>query len=94
MMWFAILGIIVNGVAVLKLQKGASINERVVSLHMLEDVLGWVAVLIASIIMQFWDFPILDPILSLLIALYILYNVFPLGRPTHYSENAHNHSDG
>jgi cobalt-zinc-cadmium efflux system protein len=80
MMWFAILGIIVNGAAVLKLQKGTSINERVVSLHMLEDVLGWVGVLIASIIMQFWDFPILDPILSLLIALYILFNVFKNGK--------------
>lgn len=80
MMWFAILGIIVNGAAVLKLQKGTSINERVVSLHMLEDVLGWVAVLIASIVMQFWNVPILDPILSLLIALYILFNVFINGR--------------
>lgn len=80
MMWFAILGIIVNGAAVLKLRKGTSINERVVSLHMLEDVLGWVAVLIASIIMQFWDIPILDPILSLLIALYILFNVFKNGK--------------
>lgn len=76
MMWFAILGIIVNGAAVLKLKKGTSINERVVSLHLLEDVLGWVAVLIASIIMQFWDLPILDPILSLLIAGYVLFNVF------------------
>ena len=80
MMWFAILGIIVNGAAVLKLKKGTSINERVVSLHMLEDVLGWVAVLIASIVMQFWDVPILDPILSLLIALYILTNVFKNGK--------------
>ncbi|ARV14234.1 cation diffusion facilitator family transporter [Polaribacter sp. SA4-12] len=80
MMWFAILGIIVNGAAVLKLQKGTSINERVVSLHMLEDVLGWVAVLIASIVMQFWNVPILDPILSLLIALYILMNVFKNGK--------------
>lgn len=62
MMWFAILGIIVNGAAVLKLKKGSSINERVVSLHLLEDVLGWVVVLIASIIMQFWELPILDPI--------------------------------
>lgn len=80
MMWFAILGIIVNGAAVLKLQKGTSINERVVSLHMLEDVLGWVAVLIASIVMQFWNVPILDPLLSLLIALYILFNVFKNGK--------------
>jgi cobalt-zinc-cadmium efflux system protein len=76
MMWFAILGIIVNGVAVLKLKSGTSINERVVALHLLEDVLGWVAVLIASIVMQFWDLPILDPILSLLIAGYVLFNVF------------------
>jgi len=76
MMWLAILGIIVNGAAVFKLKKGTSINERVVSLHLLEDVLGWVAVLIASIIMQFWDVPILDPILSLLIAAFVLFNVY------------------
>jgi len=76
MMWFAILGIIVNGAAVLKLKKGTSINERVVSLHLLEDVLGWVAVFIASVVMQFWELPILDPILSVLIAGYILFNVF------------------
>lgn len=80
MMWFAILGIIVNGAAFLKLKKGTSINERVVSLHMLEDVLGWVAVLVASIIMQYWHVPVLDPILSLLIALFILYNVFKNGK--------------
>ncbi len=76
MMWLALLGIVVNGAAVLKLKKGSSINERVVSMHLLEDVLGWVAVLIASIVMQFWDLPILDPILSLLIALYVLYHVY------------------
>lgn len=76
MMWLAILGIIVNGIAVLKLKRGSSINERVVSLHLFEDVLGWVAVLIASIIMQFWDVPILDPILSLAIAGYVLFNVY------------------
>ncbi|MGY0407806.1 MAG: cation diffusion facilitator family transporter [Polaribacter sp.] len=80
MMWFAIFGIIVNGAAVIKLKKGTSINERVVSLHLLEDVLGWIAVLIASIVMQFWKVPILDPILSLLIALFILYNVFKNGK--------------
>ena len=76
MMWLAILGIIVNGAAVLKLKKGTSINERVVSLHLLEDVLGWVAVLIASVVMQFWNFPILDPVLSLLIAAFVLFNVY------------------
>ncbi|WP_435262793.1 cation diffusion facilitator family transporter [Tenacibaculum sp. nBUS_03] len=76
MMWLALLGIFVNGAAVLKLKKGTTINEKVVYLHLLEDVLGWVAVFIASIIMQFWNFPVLDPILSLLISFYILFNVY------------------
>lgn len=76
MMWLALLGIGVNGVAVLKLQKGTSINERVVSLHLLEDVLGWAAVLLASIVMQFWELPVLDPLLSVGITLFIFYNVY------------------
>ncbi|MFT7056391.1 MAG: cobalt-zinc-cadmium efflux system protein [Roseivirga sp.] len=74
MMYLAIFGVIVNGAAVLKLRKGSSINEKVISLHLLEDVLGWVAVLIGSLVMMFWDLPIIDPILSLLIAVYIIYN--------------------
>lgn len=73
MLLLSILGIIVNGIAVLKLEKGKSINEKVVKLHLLEDVLGWVAILIGSVIMHFWNVPILDPILSIAIALYILY---------------------
>ncbi|TDQ25797.1 cation diffusion facilitator family transporter [Tenacibaculum caenipelagi] len=76
MMWLAILGIVVNGAAVLKLKNGTSINERVVSLHLLEDVLGWVVVLFASVVMQFWDVPVLDPILSIGIAGFVLYNVY------------------
>lgn len=80
MMWFAIIGIIINGAAVLKLTQGKSLNERVVTLHLLEDVLGWVAVLIASIVMQFWDIPILDPLLSLAIAFFILFNIYKNGK--------------
>lgn len=76
MMLLAILGVIFNGAAVLRLKKGTSVNERVVSLHLLEDVLGWIAVLIGSIIMHFFDIPIIDPILSLGIALFILMNVY------------------
>lgn len=76
MMYLAILGIIVNGAAVLRLKKGSSLNEKVVSLHLLEDVLGWVVVLIASIIMHFVEVPWLDAALSLGIAAYILFNVY------------------
>lgn len=76
MLVLAIIGVIVNGLAVLRLRKGSSINEKVVSLHLMEDVLGWLAVLIGALIMNFVDAPIIDPILSLAISLYIFFNVF------------------
>lgn len=76
MIVFSLIGIAVNGAAVFRLQKGTTLNERVVALHLLEDVLGWVAILIGSIVMLFWDVPILDPILSIGIMVYVLVNVF------------------
>lgn len=76
MLLLAILGVIVNGAAILRLKKGSSVNERVVSLHLLEDVLGWIAVLIVSVVMIFVNAPILDPLLSVAISIYILYNVY------------------
>lgn len=76
MILLAVLGILVNGAAVLKLQKGTSLNEKVVTLHLIEDILGWVVILLGSIIMYFVYVPILDPILSLGISVYILYNAF------------------
>lgn len=75
MIILAVLGVIFNGAGFLKLRKGHSINEDVLSIHLMEDVLGWVAVLIGAFVMYFFDFPIIDPILSILIAIYILYNV-------------------
>ncbi len=75
MLILAILGVVINGIAVLRTRKGRGVNERVVSLHLLEDVLGWIAVLIVSIVMLFVNVPILDPLLSIGIAIFILYNV-------------------
>jgi len=76
MFLLAIVGVIVNGIAAFRLTKGSSINERVVSLHLLEDVLGWLAILIGSVVMYFWDVPVLDPLMSIGIACFILFNVF------------------
>lgn len=76
MLWFAIIGIAVNGAAVLRLKKGDSLNERAVMLHLIEDVLGWVAVLIGSLLMLWVDWPIIDPLLSVGITGYVLYNVY------------------
>lgn len=74
MIWLAIAGLIFNGAAVLKLSKGESINQRVVKLHLLEDVLGWAAVLIGAIVIRFTNWLWIDPLLAILIALYIIYN--------------------
>jgi len=76
MFLLAVFGIVINGFAVLRTRKGKSINERVVSLHLLEDVLGWAAVLVGSAVMYFTGWTIIDPVLSLLIACFVLYNVF------------------
>jgi cobalt-zinc-cadmium efflux system protein len=75
MLIFAIIGVAVNGYAAWKLSKGKTLNERVISWHLLEDVLGWTAILIVSIVLHFKDIQYLDPALSLLITIYILWNV-------------------
>jgi len=72
----AIIGIIVNGAAVLRMHKGKSHNEKAVTLHMMEDLLGWFAVLAASFIMIFIDIPVIDPILSIAITVWVLFNVY------------------
>ena len=75
MFWLAILGVVVNGYAAYKLSHGKTLNERVLNLHLLEDVLGWVAVLIVAIVLLFVDWPIIDPLLSIAFTLFILINV-------------------
>lgn len=75
MVGFALVGILVNGIAAYRLYRNDSLNAQVAGWHLLEDVLGWTAVLIVSIILLFTDWVILDPILSILVTLYILFNV-------------------
>jgi len=75
MLALAVLGVSVNGFAAYKLSHGTTLNERVLNWHLLEDVLGWVAVLIVSVVLQFKEWPILDPILSIAFTLFILFNV-------------------
>jgi cobalt-zinc-cadmium efflux system protein len=82
MMYLAIVGIVVNGLAMFRLKKGHTQNEKVISIHLLEDVLGWVAVLVGSIVMKFVEIPILDPLLSLAITAFILFRVFGSMRTT------------
>ncbi|MGL5635537.1 MAG: cation diffusion facilitator family transporter, partial [Bacteroidales bacterium] len=82
MLWLAIFGIIINGSAAFRLKKGTSLNEKAVFLHIMEDVLGWVAVLIVSITMMFVDLPVLDPLLSIAISIWVMSNVYKNIRET------------
>ena len=76
MIIFAVVGLAVNTIALLRLRTGSSVSERVLSLHFIEDVLGWLTVLFGAIVMLFFDVPWLDPVLSLAIAVFILVNVY------------------
>ncbi|TBR21965.1 MAG: cation transporter [Candidatus Nitrosotenuis sp.] len=74
MLLFAVAGVLVNGAAVLRLKEGVTMNERVVMWHLIEDVLGWLAVLVAGVVMLFKELPVIDPLLASVITLYVLWN--------------------
>ncbi len=74
MIIFAVIGVIVNFIAALITRDGDSLNQKAVNLHMLEDVLGWVVVLIGAVVMRFTDFWILDPIMSIGVSVFIFIN--------------------
>ncbi len=75
MVLIAILGIIFKGASLIRLNKGKTFNENAISIHMFGDVFEWIALLIISIILVFADIPILDPISSILVSVWVIYNL-------------------
>lgn len=71
MILFALIGVFVNFAAAFFTRHGDSLNQKAVNLHMLEDVLGWVVVLIGAVVMRFTDFALIDPIMSIGVAVFI-----------------------
>ena len=76
MILFAVVGVIVNFLAAFFTRHGESMNQKAVSLHMLEDVLGWAVVLIGGVVMRFTDLQWIDPVLSIGVAVYIFSHAF------------------
>ena len=74
MIVFAVIGTVVNFIAAIFTKDGDSLNQKAVNLHMLEDVLGWCVVLAGSVVMYFTDFAIIDPVLSIVVSVFILVN--------------------
>ena len=76
-LWLGIIAVSINVLASLVVRKGKTKNESILSLHFLEDTLGWVAVILMAIILRFTDWYILDPLLSLVISFFILSKAIP-----------------
>ena len=74
MIIFAAIGVCVNFCAATLTHKGDSLNQKAVNLHMLEDVLGWIVVLVGAVVMRFTDLYIIDPIMSIAVSLFIIIN--------------------
>ena len=76
-LWLGIIAVTINVLASLVVRKGKTKNEFILSLHFLEDTLGWIAVILMAIILRFTDWYILDPLLSLVISFFILSKAIP-----------------
>ena len=76
MIVFAVIGVAVNFFAAFFTRHGDSLNQKAVNLHMIEDVLGWIVVLIGAVVIKFTNFKLIDPILSVCVAVYIFIHAF------------------
>jgi len=74
MIVFAVIGVVLNSVAAYVTREGDSLNQKSVNLHMIEDVLGWVVILIGAVVMRFTDITIIDSLMSIGVAAFILIN--------------------
>lgn len=91
MLVFALAGVAVNSAAAIVTHGGGNMNIRAVNLHMLEDVLGWVTVLIGAAVMKLTDFALIDPIMSIGVSLFILVSAV---KNIKSGGHSHSHSHG
>ncbi|AKB33445.1 Cobalt-zinc-cadmium resistance protein CzcD [Methanosarcina siciliae HI350] len=82
MFLIAIIGVTINGLGYFRLKKGISQNEKILSWHLLEDILGWIVLLIGSVIIGFWNQPIIDPIMTIGFTIFVLWGVFKNAKET------------
>ena len=76
MLAVAIVGIVFKFVSVYRLHKGETYNEKAIFFHQLGDIFEWVAILILSLVLMFWDgAQYLDPFVSIGIALWLIFNL-------------------
>ena len=77
MLWLGVIAILINLLASLIVREGRTKNEAILTLHFLEDILGWLAVILVACVLYVTDWYFLDPLLSLLISSFILWKAIP-----------------
>ena len=76
MLIIALVGIVFKSISVYRLHRGETFNEKAIFFHQLGDIFEWLAILILSIILIFWDgAPYLDPFVSIGIAIWLIFNL-------------------
>lgn len=76
MLIIALIGIVFKSISVYRLHRGETFNEKAILFHQLGDVFEWIAILVLSLVLMFWDgAPYLDPFVSIGIALWLLFNL-------------------
>ena len=76
MLIVAIVGIMFKSISVYRLHDGETFNEKAILFHQIGDVFEWVAILLLSLVLMFWDgAPSLDPFISIGIALWLIFNL-------------------
>ncbi|QBA65364.1 cation diffusion facilitator family transporter [Muriicola soli] len=78
--WLSALGIAANGFSVLLIRKDAKDNMNMKSayLHLFTDMMASVAVLVGGLLMYFYQLYWVDPLLTILIGLYLVYMGYDL----------------
>ena len=90
MIILAVAGLFINGAAVYFTSGGKSRHHRLINLHLLEDVLGWAAVLIGAVVMYFTGWTAIDPILSIVVAVFVIVQtIIHLVRPDEHHHHHH-----
>lgn len=84
MFFFAALGITVNAFSAWRMSRGQSKNEKILTWHLVQDFLSWFAVLMTAILMNYVAWPWLDPLLAILLSVYVAFNVFKHLKSTMY----------
>lgn len=75
MIYFALLGVAVNGFAALRLMTNKSLSEKMIQWHLIEDAIGWLVVLVGAIVIQFTKWSFIDPLLAIILSIWVIFNV-------------------